>query len=173
MFKVSLALLLSILSYQVQAKLYGEDFLAPKGGGEYSISQVFEEMKEKKQLKNIVISGEVSSVCQMKGCWMSIKTSGEKTVKSSCDETAVSLEAQKEIRVMFKDHSFSVPKDLKGDVLVKGTVKKKKLSKYQVKHFLKDLGCLKEQIEAIKRPIYKYQMKATGLKTPGKKVSKI
>ena len=60
-----------------------------------------------------------------------------------------------------------MPKDLSGEVLVRGTVEKKKLSKYQVKHFLKDLGCSKSQIKGIKAPVYKYQMKATGLKMHG------
>ena len=132
-------------------------------------------MKNNKQLKDIVVGGELSSVCQMKGCWVTIKNqtiknSGQKNNLPPCDEAVLSMETQKEIRVMFKDHSFSVPKNLNGDVLVKGTVQKKKLSRYQVKHFLKDLGCskeqIKEQMKAIKKPIYKYQMKAMGLKTP-------
>ena len=171
MFNILLTLAVSALTYQAQAKVYGEDFVTPRGG-EYTVSQVFEEMKDKKKLKNIVVGGQLSSVCQMKGCWVTIKNPGDKVKINSCDETAISLKAQKEMRVMFKGHSFSVPKDLTGDVMVMGTVQKKKLSKYQVKHFLKDLGCPKEQIEAIKSPIYKYQMKATGLKTPGKKVTK-
>jgi hypothetical protein len=172
MFKIIVAAALSAMTYQAQAEVYGEEFVMPRGG-EYTVSQVFEEMKEKKKLKDIVVGGELASVCQMKGCWVTLRTKGDLKKTSSCDETALSSKAQQEMRVMFKGHSFSVPKDLTGDVLVKGTVEKKKLSKYQVKHFLKDLGCPQEQIEAIKNPIYKYQMKATGLKTPGKKVSKI
>lgn len=172
MFKIILAALVAAISYQAQAEVYGEDFVMPRGG-EYTVKQVFDEMKEKKQLKEVVVGGELASVCQMKGCWVTLRSKGDIPKTSSCDETALSSKAQREMRVMFKGHSFSVPKDLTGDVLVKGTVKKKKLSKYQVKHFLKDLGCPKEQIQAIKKPIYKYQMKATGLKTPGEKISKI
>jgi len=146
------------------AKTYGEEFMMPRGG-EYSLTRVFDEMKDKKKLKEIVVAGELSSVCQAMGCWVSLKTPASKVMTNTCDEAGLSAESQKEMRVMFKGHKFSVPKDLTGDVFVMGTVKKKKLSKYQLKHLLKDGGCSEEQIKAVKGPIYKYQMEATGLKS--------
>jgi len=167
MLKIIFAFMLCLLANNAEAKVYGENFVMPRGG-EYSVPQVFEEMKGKKKLKNIVVGGELASVCQKMGCWVSLKSPTEKSKTSSCDESSLSMKAQSEIRVMFKGHKFTVPKDMKGDVMAYGTVKKKKLSKYQVKHFLKDLGCSKEKIEAIKAPIYKYQMEATGIKAAAK-----
>jgi hypothetical protein len=165
MFKALLVCCVSFVASSYSfAKTFGEDFIMPRGG-EYSLSRVFDEMKDKKKLKNVVVAAELSSVCQMKGCWVSLKTPASKVMTNTCDEAGLSAESQREMRVMFKDHKFSVPKDLTGDVIVMGTVKKKKLSKYQLKHLLKDGGCSKEQIEAVKGPIYKYQMEATGLKS--------
>ena len=162
----SLLTFVFLLSSPSYAKFYGQDFVMPRGG-EYKLEQVFDALKKDKKLENIVVHGEISSVCQKKGCWVSLKKMGESEKINSCSESAVSSKAQKEMRVMFAGHSFEVPKDLSGEVLVRGTVKKKKLSKYQVKHFLKDLGCSKSQIKSIKAPVYKYQMEATGLKIYG------
>lgn len=164
----SLLILVLFMSVPSDAKFYGQDFVMPRGG-EYKLEQVFEALKsdKDKKLENVVVHGEISSVCQKKGCWVSLKKTGDTEKINSCSESAVSSKAQKEMRVMFAGHSFEVPKDLSGEVLVQGTVKKKKLSKYQVKHFLKDLGCSESQIQSIKAPVYKYQMEATGLKIYG------
>ena len=170
MFKAIASFSLILMSYQAQAEVYGQDFIIPRGG-EMTVSQVLEGMKDKRQMKDIVVGGEISTVCQMKGCWVTLRSADQPAKISACTEAAVSAEAQKEMRVIFKGHTFSVPKDLTGDVLVRGTIKRKKLSKYQVKHFLKDMKCSEEQIKAVKKPVYKYLMQATGLKTPGEKVT--
>lgn len=163
---LSLLLLGVIFCQSSFAKFYGQDFEMPSGG-EYKLEQVFEALQKEEELENVAVHGEISSVCQKKGCWVSLKKIGETKTINSCTESALSSKAQKEMRVMFAGHSFEVPKDLSGEVIVKGSVKKKKLSKYQVKHFLKDLGCDKDQIKSIKAPVYKYQMEATGLKIYG------
>jgi hypothetical protein len=147
------------------AKVYGESFTMPKGGSQ-PVAEVMSEMaKDKKDaLKAVAVKGEISSVCQAKGCWITLKTkSGSQT--DTCAESLKGASAQQEVRVMFKDHSFEVPKKLKGNVVVYGDLERKKLSSYQLKHLLKDAGCSKADIKKVKGDMFKYQMTATGVRT--------
>jgi len=147
------------------AKIYGESFTMPKGGSQ-PVAEVMNEMAKgkKKSLKSVAVKGEISSVCQAKGCWITLKTKdGAKT--ETCAESLKGASAQQEVRVMFKDHSFEVPKNLKGKVAVYGDLERKKLSSYQRKHLLKDAGCSKSDIKKVKGVMFKYQMTATGVRT--------
>ena len=66
---------------------------------------------------NHVITGNVTRVCQQKGCWM-ILTEG--------DDFA---------RVDFNDHAFLIPKDSKGRAEVYGRLVEKELSEQQRAHY--------------------------------------
>ncbi|TDR18491.1 DUF4920 domain-containing protein [Marinicella litoralis] len=66
---------------------------------------------------NHVITGNVTRVCQKKGCWM-ILTEG--------DDFA---------RVDFNDHSFLIPKDSKGRAEVYGRLVEKELSEQERAHY--------------------------------------
>ena len=105
--KYSFLISIFVFSLPSFAKFYGQDFVMPRGG-EYKLEQVFDALKkdEDKKLENVVVLGEVSSVCQKKGCWVSLKKIGETEKINSCSESAVSSKAQKEMRVMFAGHSF-------------------------------------------------------------------
>lgn len=71
--------------------------------------------------------GEVNEVCQVKGCWMSLK------------DDQVDLP----IRVTFKDYAFFVPKDLAGqEVVIHGTATVKTLSEAMARHYAEDAGQL-------------------------------
>lgn len=66
----------------------------------------------------------IDQVCQMKGCWMTLKTS---------DSSAV--------RVTFKDYGFFVPKDAGGkEVIIEGTATLKKLDRATAEHYAEDAG---------------------------------
>jgi Domain of unknown function (DUF4920) len=65
-------------------------------------------------------AGRITQVCQAKGCWMMLEDSGR---------TA---------RVMFGDHSFSLPKDATGHAEVHGVLSRKALTPAQVKHLEAD-----------------------------------
>lgn len=119
------------------------------------------ENSNKKNMK-VSVSGEISAVCQAKGCWITLKSSDLKKT-DTCEETLKGASTQSEVRVMMKDHSFAVPKDLKGTVTVVGELKKKKLSSFQLKHLLKDAGCSKEQMKKAKKSLNKYQIVATDI----------
>ncbi|MEQ9404529.1 MAG: DUF4920 domain-containing protein [Cyclobacteriaceae bacterium] len=70
------------------------------------------------------ITGTVESVCQMKGCWMTIKN-----------------DQNQSIRVTFKDYGFFVPKDIAGrEVIIEGNAIKTELEEDMAKHYAEDAG---------------------------------
>ncbi len=69
------------------------------------------------QKMNFVITGNITRVCQKKGCWM-ILTDGESFA-----------------RVDFNNHSFFIPKDSTGKAEVYGRLVKKELTEEQRAHF--------------------------------------
>lgn len=81
------------------------------------------------------VRGTIEEVCQMKGCWMTLKN----------DEGA-------NIRVTFKDYGFFVPKDISGrEVVIEGTAKKETLDEDVAKHYAEDGG--KEYNESMRNSI--------------------
>ncbi|NIJ53262.1 DUF4920 domain-containing protein [Dyadobacter arcticus] len=82
------------------------------------------------------VSGTVESVCQVKGCWMTVK-----------------LENGETMRVMFKDYGFFVPKDIAGKTVVfEGEAQKKSVPVDHLQHYAKDAGQSKEEIAKITEP---------------------
>lgn len=73
---------------------------------------------------SIKIQGTVDEVCQMKGCWMTLKN-----------------EDGEPIRVTFKDYGFFVPKDISGrEVIISGIVSKSALAPDVAEHYAEDAG---------------------------------
>ncbi len=66
-------------------------------------------------------SGEITQVCQKKGCWL---------VLSGKDGQFA--------RVAMHDHAFSVPKDARGPAVVYGTLAEKVFSEAEIEHLKKD-----------------------------------
>jgi hypothetical protein len=83
--------------------------------------------------KLTMISGKVSTVCQKKGCWLSLKS----------DKGTVA-------RVTFKDYGFFAPKDCAGQVAtVEATVKVTKLDAAERAHLAQDAGKKPEEIPEV------------------------
>ena len=81
------------------------------------------------------VRGTIEEVCQMKGCWMTLKN----------DQGA-------NIRVTFKDYGFFVPKDISGsEVIIEGVAKKEVLDEDVARHYAEDGG--KEYDESMKNSI--------------------
>lgn len=81
------------------------------------------------------VKGTIEEVCQMKGCWMTLK-----------NEEGVN------IRVTFKDYGFFVPKDISGrEVIIEGTALKEVLEEDLAKHYAEDGG--KEYDESMRNAI--------------------
>ncbi len=95
--------------------------------------------------KTIKIEGEITEVCQEKGCWL------------------VVTDGKQEMRVKFKDYGFFVPKDASGrKVILEGIVEKKTISEDHAKHIAQESGG-KQDPEKIKGPQEIVQMTAAGV----------
>ena len=70
------------------------------------------------------VEGTIEEVCQMKGCWMTLKNETGST-----------------IRVTFKDYAFFVPTDSAGKtVVLEGVLTRRTVSEAQRAHYAEDLG---------------------------------
>ncbi len=95
----------------------------------------------------IQVTGEVSSVCQKKGCWMVLKDG----------DSAVA-------RILMKDHSFAVPMDVKGKTaIVEGTLTSRTFSEKEVKHLEKDGGGDPAEVTGERK---EFVLTASGIKFP-------
>jgi hypothetical protein len=104
-------------------------------------------MKDKKELTDLKIAGTVNAVCQVKGCWMTMKVA----------------EGQ-EMTIKFKDYGFFMPKDCSNKkVVVYGKVTRKVVSVAELKHLAEDAGKSKAEIEKITQPKEEYRFEASGV----------
>jgi hypothetical protein len=96
----------------------------------------------------VTLSGNVSSSCAKKGCWMKVAVGPEE-----------------DMRVTFKDYGFFVPKDLNGqEVVMEGMLKRKVSSVDELRHFAEDAGKSAEEVAAIQQPDTIYSFEAIGVK---------
>ena len=92
------------------------------------------------------VAGEVTNVCQMKGCWMTMRVDGQ------------------EMMVRFKDYGFFVPKDAAGKIaVVQGQAKVDTVDVATLRHYAEDAGQPKEEIEAITEPEVQLSFEADGV----------
>lgn len=97
--------------------------------------------------ENIKVTGEVESVCVMKGCWMKVKLADGKTM-----------------RVTFKDYGFFVPMDIVGkEIVMEGNAKVKETSVADLQHYAKDAGEADAEIAKITQPTREMAFEATGV----------
>ena len=84
--------------------------------------------------KTVVVNAQVSGVCKVKGCWMTI--SGK--------------HAQTKARVTFKDYAFFVPKNCVGmKAKLEGQVQVKEMSEAERKHLAEDGNVSVDQIPKV------------------------
>jgi len=96
------------------------------------------------------VRGLVTSVCQVKGCWM--------TVKSSTAEDAP------EVFVQFKDYEFFMPFGLAGtEVVMDGYAYRSITSVEELRHYAEDEGQSAEEIAAITEPEEELKFLASGV----------
>lgn len=93
------------------------------------------------------VTGEVESVCKVKGCWMKVKLDNGETM-----------------RVTFKDYGFFVPKDIAGKtVIFEGKAFNKEVSVAELKHYAEDAGKSKAEIAKINKPEKSLNFVAEGV----------
>ncbi|MDH5599219.1 MAG: DUF4920 domain-containing protein [Cyclobacteriaceae bacterium] len=96
------------------------------------------------------IEAEIIDVCQMKGCWMKLDIGDGKTM-----------------RVSFKDYSFFVPKDAKGQIaVIEGKAKREVVDVETLKHYAQESG--EENLEEITEPKEEISFVANAVKIKNK-----
>lgn len=92
-------------------------------------------------------TGNIHSVCQMTGCWITLDLGSGETV-----------------HVTFKDDAFLLPKDAAGKTaVIQGKGQREELSVDYLKHLAHDDGKSQEEIDAITEPRMEYTFIASGV----------
>jgi hypothetical protein len=129
------------------ATVFGSAFEADEVKSATDMAEVITGLQQTDSL-DVTFSGEVTEVCQMKGCWMK-----------------VTLGNGEEMRVTFKDYGFFVPKDIAGkEVTLHGKAFIEEISIEDQKHYAEDGGATKEEIDQITAPKATYSFVADGVR---------
>jgi len=124
---------------------YGEVITAD---GAIDIDQLNEKLAGKDTV-DIKVKAIVSSVCQVKGCWM---------------ELVGSDESVEPVFVKFKDYGFFMPLDFAGsEVVVRGKAYRSITPVDELKHYAEDEGLSQEEIDAITEPKEELKFMADGV----------
>ncbi len=146
--KIFVAAMLFTLSLTVanaqNGKNYGKEFSKEKV---MKTPDLIRAMTAAEEIKNVVVFGNISQVCQAEGCWMKLKNPGGE-----------------DVFVKFKDHAFLIPKDLAGHTAyVSGTAIRKTISVKEQRHMAEDAGLSEEEINKITEPKSELRIDATGV----------
>jgi hypothetical protein len=144
----SLVLLCSffaVSSFGQELEYFGDKISEKKA---MNYDKLLKKMKKKDSL-DVKVVGTVESVCQMKGCWMTIVSEKED---------------QPTMMVKFKDYGFFVPKDISGKkVIMKGYAYKEVTPVDELRHYAEDAGKSKEEVAAITEPKEEFKFMASGV----------
>ena len=142
----SIAILISLFAFQnaqAQTNTYGAELSDSKAVKATKL----ETTMDGNEAMKMKLKGEIAEVCQEKGCWMTVVTGDEQT-----------------IRVTFKDYGFFLPKDVAGKkVVFEGEAKMETVDVATLKHYAEDAGKSKEEIAAITEPETKLTFVASGV----------
>jgi hypothetical protein len=105
-------------------------------------------LEKNNKLENLAIKGKVEEVCEMEGCWLTIKT-----------------DSKNRFFVKTKDHAFFVPLALRGkNVVLTGNAELKMTSVKELQHYAEDAKKSKEEIAMITKPKQEVNFMASGIK---------
>ncbi len=125
---------------------YGASFspMEPESG--QALLDFYESLEEESS-ESVQFKGKVSSVCQVKGCWM-----------------VVDLINDEQVRITFKDYGFFVPTDIVGkEVVVNGQAEVSEISEEDQRHYARDEGLSEQEINAIRGSKRTYTLVADGV----------
>jgi len=112
-----------------------------------SLSDLLAQIKSDQDSVYGTFSAKISSVCQVKGCWMQLE-----------------LGNGEEALVRFKDYGFFVPMNAASEyAYIEGGVKVDTLSVDWLRHQAEDAGSSDSAIAAITEPKISYSVLATGV----------
>lgn len=142
-------LLLTVTSVFAQ-KQFGKKFKTKKAISYEALLEKMEKMTPESAPIEVKVKGDVSAVCQAKGCWMKIVS---KTAPS-----------KPQLFVKFKDYAFFMPKDLTGgQVVMHGKAYIEETSVADLKHYAEDDGKSAEEIAKITTPRREWKFMADGV----------
>lgn len=148
-FNTFLVIFIALGNYNVKAQQdepqrFGETFEVQEKPSQDS--RPFQELKGSES-EQTLISGEITEVCQAKGCWMK-----------------VDLADGEEVFVRFKDYGFFVPTNAAGNwVTMKGKAFIEEMSVEDQQHYALDKGASQEEINKITSPKRTYRFEAEGV----------
>lgn len=121
------------------------------GKGEYSTEPVKLStlMKDYSQYqgKKVVTTGTVYEVCTMEGCWLKLQ------------------DGDARVRVVMKEHGFTVPKEIKGKTIkLEGVMEQKEMPAKVIQHYMKDEGKPQKEIDKVTSPQKMFQFIADGVR---------
>lgn len=124
--------------------LYGQSF---SKDGAISIGELLGNIEGKDSIDNVVVTGELSEVCQKMGCWVKLKNdNGE------------------DVFVKFRDHEFFAPLDAAGSkVYIAGVAIREVTPVDELQHYAEDAGESEEVIAKITEPKEEIKIDATGI----------
>ena len=126
--------------------IFGDSISADKAITNEEMMVQYDQLKPGDTL-NIKFKSKIKSVCQKKGCWMTLE-----------------LPSGKEAFVKFKDYAFFVPKNAqKSEVIINGKAFVSIESVEELKHYAKDEGKSQAAIDSIVAPKTNYSFMADGV----------
>jgi hypothetical protein len=126
--------------------IFGDSISADKAITNEEMLVQYDKLKPGDTL-NIKFKSKIKSVCQKKGCWMTLE-----------------LHSGKEAFVKFKDYAFFVPKNAQnGEVIVNGKAFVSIETVEELKHYAKDEGKSQAAIDSIVAPKTNYSFMADGV----------
>ena len=123
---------------------YGEAFEVENA---ITVSDLYEKLAQGDKAHDVVVHGTIEEVCQVKGCWMTLRTDYDGGM-----------------RVTFKDYGFFVPMDISGkSVYIKGVGMTQVTSVEEQIHYAEDVGESAEAIANIVAPLEENVFIASGV----------
>ena len=127
-------------------KSFGIDIIADDAIKASSMAAHYKSMQVGDSI-NSKMSAKVISVCQAKGCWMTLN-----------------LEDGNEVMVKFKDYGFFMPKDIAGkEVIINGKAFVNEVPVDELRHYAEDAGKTAEEIASITAPKKTFSFEADGV----------
>ncbi|WP_241243877.1 DUF4920 domain-containing protein [Flagellimonas beolgyonensis] len=128
----------------MKGDFYGQEFEVSRKADK--TAETYTNLSAKDSVQTQLI-GEITEVCQSKGCWMKVK-----------------LDADNEVFVRFKDYGFFVPKDAAGKkVAMNGAAFLEEMSVEDQRHFAEDEGASEDEIALITAPKKTLRFEADGV----------
>ncbi|MFZ4543571.1 MAG: DUF4920 domain-containing protein [Saprospiraceae bacterium] len=150
--KIAVATFVCLLSITVgfAQKNFGEKISTKKAISYDELLMKMEKMDAKSAPIEVKVKGDVSAVCQQKGCWMKIVSKSDAS--------------KPQLFVKFKDYAYFMPKDLSGgQVVMKGKAYIEETSVDELKHYAEDDGKSPAEIAKITMPKKEYKFMADGV----------